>query len=482
MECFRCGERLGEGDRCPGCGVNVKVYKKIIHLSNFYYNEGLARAKVRDLTGAEDSLKKSLYFNKKHIAARNLLGLVYFEMGETVSALSEWVISKNYRTEHNAAEKYLRELQKNPAQLDSINQTIKKFNQAITHCQQGNEDMAVIQLKKVISMNSKMVRAHQLLALIYIKQGKYDYAAKCLRQVEKIDAGNTTTLRYKQEIQERMQEGTKKGKKENRIAYQSGNETIIQPTHSIRDTSVVSYVVTMLICVAIGVAITLYLIVPNIKHNAIRDSKAELNEANSSVTTKEQTITSLKEEVKNMKKKVTDAEKNAASANEKIQSYSKVIEAYAAYLREDREAAAAALQGVKPEDLDETTRNLYNTTNEQITTSMMGMLYDEGVKAYNTRDYQTAVTDLQQVVNVDETYGEGYAVYYLAQSLRITQDMEYALAYYQRVVELYPGTIRAKTAQNYINENPNITPAQISGSQDSSEGSQASEPSDETAQ
>lgn len=27
--------------------------------------------------------------------ARNLLGLVYFEMGESVKALSEWVISKS---------------------------------------------------------------------------------------------------------------------------------------------------------------------------------------------------------------------------------------------------------------------------------------------------------------------------------------------------------------------------------------------------
>ena len=67
-------------------------YNKIIRLSNTLYNVGLEKAKVRDLSGAADSLRKSLRFNKANTQARNLLGLVYLEMGETVDALSEWVI------------------------------------------------------------------------------------------------------------------------------------------------------------------------------------------------------------------------------------------------------------------------------------------------------------------------------------------------------------------------------------------------------
>ena len=48
----------------------------MIHLSNYYYNDGLAKAGVRDLSGAIESLKNSLYYNKKNIIARNLLGLI----------------------------------------------------------------------------------------------------------------------------------------------------------------------------------------------------------------------------------------------------------------------------------------------------------------------------------------------------------------------------------------------------------------------
>ena len=55
----------------------------------------MEKAGVRDLSGAIESLKISLRFNKLNIDARNLLGLIYYEMGEVVTALTEWVISKN---------------------------------------------------------------------------------------------------------------------------------------------------------------------------------------------------------------------------------------------------------------------------------------------------------------------------------------------------------------------------------------------------
>lgn len=107
MKCFNCGCELSEKDFCTGCGADVGLYKKIMHISNRYYNDGLEKANVRDLSGAIVSLRQSLKFNKNHIEARNLLGLVYFEMGEVVAALSEWVISKNLRAKKNLADDYI---------------------------------------------------------------------------------------------------------------------------------------------------------------------------------------------------------------------------------------------------------------------------------------------------------------------------------------------------------------------------------------
>ena len=178
MRCIYCNTPLAAIDYCPGCGADVTLQKRIVRISNLLYNEGLEKALVRDMEGAITCLKRSLKFNKENIDARNLLGLCYYETGEAVSALCEWVISKNYRPKDNIASRYLDEIQNNQARLDTINQTIKKYNQALLYCRQDSRDLAIIQLKKVLSLNPKLVSGHQLLALLYIQDHKYDLAKK----------------------------------------------------------------------------------------------------------------------------------------------------------------------------------------------------------------------------------------------------------------------------------------------------------------
>ena len=245
MNCIYCGTPLSGIDYCTGCGADVTLQKRIIRISNLLYNEGLEKATVRDLSGAIVCLKRSLKFNKENIAARNLLGLVYFETGEVVAALSEWVISKNMNVPDNAADLYIARLQANKNKLDAINQTIRKYNQALLYCRQDNEDMAIIQLKKVLAQNPKLIKAYHLLSLLYLKRQEYEKARKLLKKAAYIDATNTTTLRYLQEVEAATGISTsldikkkKKYVKEERVnhlngtsTYMSGNEMIIQPTH-----------------------------------------------------------------------------------------------------------------------------------------------------------------------------------------------------------------------------------------------------------
>ena len=77
--------------------------KKIMHCSNYWYNDGLRKAQIQDLSGAILSLRQSLQYNKGNIAARNLLGLVYYGRGEVAEALVEWIISKNLKPRDNIA-------------------------------------------------------------------------------------------------------------------------------------------------------------------------------------------------------------------------------------------------------------------------------------------------------------------------------------------------------------------------------------------
>ena len=81
--------------------MNTDYARKNQQIANSFYNLGLEKARIRDLSGAAQCLKKSLHFNKYQTDARNLLGLIYYENGEVADALVQWVISLNLQPEDN---------------------------------------------------------------------------------------------------------------------------------------------------------------------------------------------------------------------------------------------------------------------------------------------------------------------------------------------------------------------------------------------
>lgn len=431
-------------------------YSKIIRLSNTLYNIGLEKAKVRDLSGAADSLRKSLRFNKANIPARNLLGLVYFEMGETVDALSEWVISRSLQPEDNIAEEYLTSIQSNRAKLNTINQTIKKYNQALLYCNQGSQDLAIIQLKKVLSLNPNLVKGHQLLALLYMQEGRFDQAKKELRAAGRIDANNTLTLRYLKEVNiqlhgEQPSQKNSRKEKEEQIAYQSGNETIIQPAH-FKDNSGLMTIINIVIGIVIGVAIAFFLIMPSIRQDATSEAKKAEVEANNNLTTKNQEIKRLESQIEDLNSQIADLQAKEEGAQQVTAAYDKLIEGYHAFAQENVEGAGNVLAEVNPELLSESARAVYEEINGKVNEQYIASVFAKGESAYNSQNFEEAVTELEKVVQIEEDYDDGNAIYYLAQSYRRLEDMENAKKYYQRMVELHPGTERARTSQSYLDE------------------------------
>ena len=128
--------------------------------------------------------------------------MIYFETGEPVAALSEWVISKHFKPKDNIADSYIADVQKNPTKLENLNQAIKKYNTALSYARQGSIDLAVLQLRKVISLNPRFMRAYMLIALLYIKNGEHERAKRYLLKASRIDASNMVILRYLKEIED----------------------------------------------------------------------------------------------------------------------------------------------------------------------------------------------------------------------------------------------------------------------------------------
>ena len=461
MFCYNCGCRLNDHDFCTSCGADVARYKKIMYLANMYYNDGLAKAKIRDLTGAVTSLRQSLKFNKNNVEARNLLGLVYFEMGEVVAALCEWIISKNLKPEKNIADDYINRLQSSASRFEAMGQTVKKYNQALTYCQQGSKDLAVIQLKKVLSMNSKFIRAHQLLALLYMDAEQWEKAKRELVKCINLDRNNTMTLTYMKEVDSMLnpEEGTKpvKKKQEDAVRYQSDNEIIIQPMNVAEPKrSGAGTLLNIGLGLLIGAAAMYFLVVPAVRTNVQNESQAKITEIGNQIDAKNTAITELENQIKDLQDEITAKEtelEHYAGTDGKIENMEALINVTTLYLSgNDIVKAVEELEKVKEsvvlEETSNSFQNLYNALYNALAPQIVVYCYDLGYQAYQAEDYETAAAQLARVVKYDENNAD--AQYYLGQSCRRLDRNDEAIAAYTKVLELVPGSERAANAEKYI--------------------------------
>ena len=454
MQCPYCNGKLTAGDNCEKCGNNVKPFKKLYKISNRCYNEGLEKAKVRDLSGAIVSLQNSLKINKRNTDARNLLGLIYSEMGEIVDALSEWVISNHLQPENNLATGYLSYFQNNPTRLDAAEQVVKKYNTSLKLAKAGSYDLAVIQLKKLISLNSKHIKGLQLLGLLNIKSGNLPQAKKYLKMMLKVDAMNPAAMLYLKEIQ-----GKDAG--EDKTEDVDADRLVLNARESFAPTSAyrenkhgILPWINLLLGIVLGMAFFMVAIVPGIRAKSVENKKAEIVSLNETLAKTNAEFDSMTSENAELKKKVETLETKNKQLSETVKKpenneYGALAEAAAYYTMEDNAKAAEALLKVDKTTLkDKNLLNLYNQLSAKVFEEQSAKLFQEGYNTYNRGKYEDALkifeTSLKMnTANVDSVYFTGRCYDRLS-------DKEKAVEWYNKVINEFGNTQRAVEAKRRL--------------------------------
>ena len=428
MNCMNCGAFLTDMDLdyCPNCGYNVLIQKKVDYLSKIFYNQGLEKASIRDLSGAIACLKQSLMYDKRNIRARNLLGLVYFETGEVVSALSEWVISKNLQPTRNLASEYINKLQANPNKLAAINETIKKYNHALMLCREGHEDMAAIQLRKILTQNSKLIKGYHLLALIQMKNGEWNKARRILKKAARIDKTNTTTLRFLREVDEqtgvttRLEKKKKglfrSGTKENLDADILGSERVAQPA-VYREHSKVSVFFILMAGIAAGAVAFWLLAVPAIRQRIYQEANQQIVQYSESLASQGAELTKAQGEAKESGDTVESVTQELTTEQTKSESYQALLQASTYYQQQNLDEAAVEIQKVHVDVLTDSMKSVYTTIRDA--TGVAGVGDTEGVQSqenssdnaedtssYDDTSYEDTSYDEADYSDYDEAYYE----------------------------------------------------------------------------
>lgn len=455
INCMNCGAPLNDSAYCPKCGFDVVVQKKVYLLSNRYYNQGLEKAEIRDLSGAIDMLQRSLKFNKLNIQARNLLGLVYFETGEAVSALSEWVISKNIMPEGNIASEYIERLQSNANKLDVINLTIKKYNEALMCCRNGSYDVAAIQLKKILTQNPKLIKAYHLLALIYLNRKEYEKARRILKKAARIDKTNATTLRFLKEVDEQTGTHTNlegrwnfrrsRGKEEEGQPA-SVADVIIPPTF--RESSVFSTILNLGFGIIVGALVVWFLFMPGRASRINREANERVTEYSNTMASQAAELSKMEKQIEASKETVDSAQEQIESAQEQATSYENLIKAWQAYQDENYTNAANSMAEVNSDLLSVEARTIYDDIFANIQTTLFNNYKEAGIEAFDQTDYAAAVEQLKKAEEIDDTDYE--VLNYLAHAYRESGDAANAISMFERIIELEPDSDHASSAQDYI--------------------------------
>ena len=412
MNCMNCGAFLTDMDLdyCPNCGYNVLIQKKVDYLSKIFYNQGLEKASIRDLSGAIACLKQSLMYDKRNIRARNLLGLVYFETGEVVSALSEWVISKNLQPTRNLASEYINKLQANPNKLAAINETIKKYNHALMLCREGHEDMAAIQLRKILTQNSKLIKGYHLLALIQMKNGEWNKARRILKKAARIDKTNTTTLRFLREVDEqtgvttRLEKKKKglfrSGTKENQDTDILGSERVAQPT-VYREHSKVSVFFILMAGIAAGAVAFWLLAVPAIRQGIYQEANQQIVQYSESLASQGAELTKAQGEAKESGDTVESVTQELTTEQAKSESYQALLQAYTYYQQQNLDEAAVEIQKVHVDVLTDSMKSVYTTIRDA--TGVAGIGDTEGVQRQENSSDSTEDTSSSEDTSYEDT-------------------------------------------------------------------------------
>ena len=264
--------------------------------------------------------------------------------------------------ENNIASRYIELLQENANKLDIINQTIKKYNDSLHCCRNGSEDVAVIQLKKILSQNPKLIKGYHLLALIYLKLEEYEKARKILKKAIKIDKTNSTTLRFLKEVDE--QTGTKTNLEARRwgfsrkekteaargetIAYITENDIVVQPP-AFRESSLAATLLNIGVGFLVGACLVWFLLVPANTQRINREANERIVGYSNTMASQAAEMIELKEQIAESEETVASAQQQIEDANTQTESYENLIKAYASYQNGNYTAAANVMANIQPD-------------------------------------------------------------------------------------------------------------------------------------
>ena len=381
------------------------ITKKI---SNQFYDKALERANMRDLSSATLYLKKSLKFNKNNFKSRNLLALIFYEVGATTDALVQWIISRDIHKEqtYNPAKDTIIVIQ-NEKDTPMAFESIKQYNEAIDNIEMDRYDLALMKLYKSVELNQNNIKSMTLLSILLLLRGDHIKAGAFLRKCQKIDIGNRLvndlmdyTLRNtkKREVRE------KKLSNIYSIRKLESDDAILPKIYvKLSDNQKVIFVVVGMI---IGILAYTMIISPNVRYNVRNNANEELVKYVDLVNDQNKVIRDLSIENEQLKTDYDSASVRLRAYEEQNRLFTSQYETLNGIITDFdggyiSRAARAYVELDKESITDETLIDLLNQARSRIEGIGAKRLTELGTESWNGGNKQAALAYYQLSLSIN---------------------------------------------------------------------------------
>jgi tetratricopeptide (TPR) repeat protein len=363
-------------------------------------------------------------------------------------------------------------VQKDEKVPDNVRNSIFLYNKAIESLRSGSEDIAIIELRKAVSMNPNFNEALNLLGLCYSYTGDMEKASEVFSRVVSAEPNSAYAIDYMQRfgIKEATTTATKSRQLVKTIEKQPGEplkrirnkkpEKAERPKKTIKSFIIGNnknkgiLITTAKIGAGFAVGFLLsaiiYASIPEPEPVQLPPKEDEIKAAVSEVTIE------FEAKYAELEKKYEAVQKDKENAVKQADYYKAAVRIYeieSLVSKKDYESAADMLLLMKTIEFSDGEKEKFDDLYKKVMPLAAKSAYDTGYKQYNQRKYQDSIKSFEKIQIYDANYSKmNAALYYMGRCYQVQHDSRTALALFQQLVNNYPESWYTRNARIRINE------------------------------
>ncbi len=351
----------------------------------------------------------------------------------------------------------------NSEKTEKVINSVELYNKAIEYLKTGNEDIAMIELKKVVSINPNFYEAVNLLGLCYAYTNQLDKAEELFGSIVERENNAIKAADYLNFISITENASEKKiSRSKNKATNYTSNKQVKEPVQkrsSISNDILAENIVLEKIgsqfkkphtAVILSVFSVICLIAAIVLFFATARETRDVDVAEQTATEQQQQVMAENNSFAELDKLKEQLE----TANTKLKQYelsTQISQISALYNQKNYIEAADKLMSLKGEELSEDLKEKYNSIKDKVLLGAANQLVTDGNSLYKNKKYSEAVNKLEKLFTLGDNWDfADKALYILGKSYVEVNELQKATVVYEKLIKGYPKSAYLKYAKDRL--------------------------------